>query len=128
MYPRKNRFKEDFGDKEDEEDTEPPPPPTPSSPANLSSLPYSKSTIYFCRASIRSITLNHTKKLLSQEEAVQFPFQPELCAKSLEMDKRKQKEGGGTENRIDMMQVKRKMQEVKLKQKRVEKVRGENIM
>ncbi|GMH94633.1 hypothetical protein TL16_g12961 [Triparma laevis f. inornata] len=125
MYPRKNRFKEDFGDKEDEEDTEPPPPPTPSSPANLSSLPYSKSTIYFCRASIRSITLNHTKKLLSQEESVQFPFQPELCAKSLEMDKRKQMGGGGTENRIDMMQVKRKMQEVKLKQKRVEKVKKE---
>ncbi|GMH98896.1 hypothetical protein TrVE_jg7274 [Triparma verrucosa] len=131
MYPRKNRnFKEkeeaDQADGGDEAPAPPQAPTTPSSP-NHSSLPFSKATIYFCRASIRSVTINHTKRLLAKEEEQQYTFEPALCAKSLEMDKRKHMEGRevSADNRIDMMQVKKKMQEVKLKQKREEKVKKE---
>ena len=60
MYPRRYRNYEG----EECSGSKPPPP----SPAALTSLPYSTATILFSRAAVRSVTLNHTKKLLKKEE------------------------------------------------------------
>jgi hypothetical protein len=101
--------------------------PTPAThtPLTTSTLQipskFSKPTAYFCRASIRYITLTHAQTQLEREEAElgMLSFKPELCANSLRIDKNVRKLSFfKNSDRVDVMMRSAKNVELKVARKK----------